>query len=294
MAIRMTQNQTSIGFNGNLQSIYAQLAKSQQQIADGRRITKPSDDPTGTGQVIDYDSQLKDVKQYQTNVSDAQGFLSSADGALSNATAALEKIKNLALQAKNGSNGTQDLASIATEITQLKEVVRDSMNAQHGNSYIFGGTATGSAPFPTPGNAYVGTANTLQTRVSGSQTMPTSVAGDSVIGVSPNNTLDDIDALVTAINSGNTANIQTAGALVETDYSRVIQFRSQLGATANRLEAMGTRLDGQEERILDARSKIADVDPTQAVLDMNKQETMYQAALASGTKIMSTTILDYL
>jgi flagellar hook-associated protein 3 FlgL len=70
--------------------------------------------------------------------------------------------------------------------------------------------------------------------------------------------------------------------------------RAQIGAVASRLEATGVRLDGQEERLMDARSKVADVDPTEAIMNLNKQQTMYQAALSSGMKIMQTSILDYI
>ncbi|MCW2972947.1 MAG: flagellar hook-associated protein 3 [Thermoleophilia bacterium] len=294
MAIRITQNQTTLGFAGNLQSIYAQMAKSQQQIADGRAITKPSDDPFGTGQVIDYDAQLADVKQFQTNVTNATGVLGSADSALDTMTSALQKIKTLAVQAENGTPSAQDLNNIAIEMGQLKEVVRDGLNAQHGGQYIFGGTSTKAAPFPAPANTYMGTTNPLQSRVTATQTVQVSVPGDTVAGISPTNVLDDIDALITAVQSGNSATMNTAASAVYSDTDRVIDIRAQLGATASRLEATQTRLEAQEERLMDARSKVAEVDSAQAFLDMSKQQTMYQAALASGTKIMSTTILDYI
>jgi flagellar hook-associated protein 3 FlgL len=296
MAIRITQNQATIGYSGNLQSIYAQLSKSNQQLSDGKRITKPSDDPFGTGQTINYDAQLSDVHQFQTNVSNAQGFLSSADAALDSATQALQRIKQLALTAANGTLSSQDLQNTASEMTQLKEVVRDSMNAQHGDQYIFGGTATANPPYPAPGNAYAGTLTVLTSQVAPTQNVQLSAPGEIVVGINPapGNVFDDIDALILAVQAGNSNNIQTTAATVVTDTDRVINVRAQLGATASRLESTLSRLNGQEERLIDARSKVAEVDSTEAVMNFSKQQTMYQAALAAGTKMMKTTILDYI
>ncbi len=294
MAIRITQNQLASQFTTDVNSIYTRMAKSQQQVSDGRRITKPSDDPFGTGQVMGFDTQLEDVRRYQSNVADSMSFMNAADAALDSVTGALQKIREKALQAANGTNGAADRASIATEILQLKEVVRDGMNAQYGDAYIFGGTATSGAPYAGPGNAYAGNGNTMTRRVGQGQSVQLNVPGTSVLGPNGANTLDIIDQLVADIGLGNSAAISAGSAAIVTQTDQALDVRTQLGATYSRLETLQTRLDLTEERLLGARSDVADVDSAEAYMQFQQQQTMYQAALAAGTRIMQTSILDFI
>lgn len=294
MAIRITQNSLARSFDADVQSIYAKLARSQQQVSDGRRIVRPSDDPFGTGQVLNFDSQLSDVRRYQANVSESIGFMNSADSALDTVTNALQRIREKATQAANGTNGMSDLQSIAAEVTQLKEVVRDGLNAQHGEVYIFSGTASGTAPYPSPGNNYDGTANNMSRRIGLNQSITINVPGTAVIGPDGSNTLDMIDKLIADIQGGNRAGIQAGLGAVIAAENQALDVRTQLGATASRLEVAHDRLGQTEERLIAARSEIADVDAAEAFMEFNQQQTMYQAALAAGTRIMQTSILDFI
>jgi flagellar hook-associated protein 3 FlgL len=294
MAIRITQNQIASQFNMDVQSIYSRMSRSQQQISDGRAVTRPSDDPFGTGQILGFDTQLADVTRYQENVAESVGFMNAADSALDSVTTALQAIREKALQAANGTNGMSDLQSIATEIQQLKEVVRDGLNAQHGDVYIFGGTATDAAPFPSPANAYVGTTNVMSRRVGQGQSVQINVPGDAVVGPTGTNTLDIIDQLVLDIQTNTLPGIQAQLALVETQTNVALDVRTQLGARTARLEVLQGRLDLTEERLLAARSEVADVDSAEAYMEFTQQQTMYQAALAAGTRIMKTSILDFI
>lgn len=293
MAIRITQNAMHRTVQGDVQSIYAKMAKSLQQSSDGKRIVRPSDDPYGTGQVLGFDTQLTDVRQYQMNVRDAIGFTDAADSALDTIGTALQQIRTKALQAANDTNSTADRAAIATEIQQLKEVVREAMNAQHGDQYIFSGTA-GIAPYPAPANTYAGATNSMLKRVGPGQTIAVNVAGNAVVGPDGTNTFDVIDQLVIDITGGNAAGMQTGIGAMTAQVDMALQQRTQLGATAARLEVVGERLAATEARLLEARSEVADVDATEAYMQFTQQQTMYQAALAAGTRMMQTSILDFL
>lgn len=295
MAIRITQNSISAAFASDIQSIYSRMARSQQQISDGRRITRPSDDPFGTGQTMGFDAQISDVHRYQTNVKDSIRFMDAADSALDSITSAIQHIREKAVQAANGTNGLADLQSIATEVQQIKEVIRDAINLQHGDEqYIFGGTATSTTPYAAPGNLYGGTATTMSRRIGLGQSVQLNVPGDAVLGPNGANVLDDIDQLVADIQGGNTAGIEAGITNMVSGLDRVLDVRTQLGASRSRLEVVQTRLDATEERLLAARTEVADVDAAEAFVEFNQQQTMYQAALAAGTRIMQTSILDFI
>jgi flagellar hook-associated protein 3 FlgL len=294
MAIRITQNQISGNFQSNVQSIYSKLAKSQQQLSDGRRITAPSDDPFGAGQVLGFDRQLADLKRFQANTSESMGFLDAADSALDTVTSALQAIREKATQAASDTNDLSARAAIATEIQQLKEVVRDGLNAQFGDTYLFSGTSGSAEPFPLPANAYVGNGNVISRRVGQGQSVDINVPGDLIAGPNGTNVLDMIDTLVADVTAGNQAGISTGLGQVISFTNTALDVRTSLGATASRLEVTQNRLALTEERLISARTDVADVDATEAYVQFTQQQSMYEAALAAGTRIMQTSILDFI
>ncbi|MCW2961817.1 MAG: flagellar hook-associated protein FlgL [Thermoleophilia bacterium] len=293
MAVRVTQNAMTNQFQADISKIYAKMAKSQQQVSDGRAITKPSDDPIGAGRVMTFDAQIQESQQNQKSVSESIGFMDTADTALDTVVTALQGIQDLTRKAASGTHNLADMQSIAAEILQLKDVVRDGLNAQHGSAFVFAGTG-GTQPYPAGANAYAGTNNPLMRLVAPGQTVAINVSGETVLGVAPNNTLDDIDALVLDVQAGNHQAVHNRIAQMDTDINRALDVRTQMGATVKRLESLKERLSGVEERLTDARSQIANVDAAEAYMNFTQQQTMYQAALAAGTRIMQTSILDFI
>lgn len=294
MGIRVTQSAVNRGYDGDLQSIYAKMAKAQKQIATGVRVNTGSDDPYASGQIISYNSQLANIAQYRENAAQSVSLLDAADSALDTASSALREIHNLALRAANDTNGVADRTAIAAQITQLKEVVRDSMNAKMGDTYLFGGTASGAAPYPAPGNTYVGSTNVMTRRVGDGVAVNVNADGSTIFGPAGANVLDEIDQLVLDVGAGSSAGIQTDLGSIESLITGVTAGRTQLGGVAARLESIQTSLDLTEERLQSAVTDARDADPTEAYMEFSQQQTMYQAALAAGTRMMQTSILDFI
>jgi flagellar hook-associated protein 3 FlgL len=294
MAIRVTTNQITANFQSDVLSVYEKMSRTQRQLSTGERITAPSDDPFGTAQVMSFDAQLSDVRQFQRNVTDAVDMIDTQDAALGTMGDALLRIRELLTQAANGTTDSQALAAIANEVQQLKETVRDSANAQHGSTFVFGGTATSSAPFPAPLNAYVGTTNVMTRRVSVGTAVQVNIDGQSVLGPNGANTLDLIDTIVADLNGTNRLAFPIHMTSINAEIDRILNARTQLGATSARLETTQSQLEAVEERLMSARTEVADVDFAEAYAKFQSQQTMYQAALSAGSRMMQTTILDFI
>lgn len=304
MAIRVTQNQMSASFQGDLQHVMSTMARTQREISTGQKIQNPSDDPFGASQVIGFDAQLADVESYKANVSHALGFLNTADSALDGVGKSMQRIRDLVVQASNGTNDQAALDSIATEITQLKEAVRDSINGRFGAEYLFSGTTSGTTPYPAPGNAYAGNGTTMNRRVSPGLSIAMNMDGPSVLGTTTGAlpgqmaTFDLIDQIVSDIQTGSPASLSQLRngdlAALDARFDQVLQARTTLGSTASRLETTQDQLGDLEERLMQARSNIADVDMAKTYVEFQNQQSMYKAALAAGTRIMQTSILDYI
>lgn len=130
----------------------AALVKTQNQLASGKRIVTPADDPTGAVQALGLDRALAQSQQYGRNADAAKSRLSFEEQALADTTTLLDRVRVLALQANSGALDSVGRQSIATELqTRLGELV-DIANRRDGNGeYLFSGYATLTQPFALSG-----------------------------------------------------------------------------------------------------------------------------------------------
>ncbi|MEH6616212.1 MAG: flagellar hook-associated protein FlgL [Porticoccus sp.] len=137
----------------------AKLSQTEQQLATGRRVLTPSDDPVAAVQVLDITENLEMIDQYQRNGNLAQGQLVQEENVLANVGNLLQQVRELVVQANNGSQGPETRRSIAVEIeAHLSELQALSNTRDANGEYIFAGFQAGSEPFShqTGGFSYNG------------------------------------------------------------------------------------------------------------------------------------------
>jgi len=112
--MRVTNQTLMMSAQANLQSNKANLARLQQQAADLKKITRPSDDPTATASSLQVRGQQAAAAQYSRNIDNGRGWLNTADSALSSTTNILRRVKDLTIQGSNGVLTPAARESIAT------------------------------------------------------------------------------------------------------------------------------------------------------------------------------------
>lgn len=156
MSLRVTQNAVTSLMLAGLQSSSSRLSTLEQQLSSGRRISKPSDDPVGTGQAMLFNEQIARTKQYQRNANDGLAWLGIADNALQTGVNILQRLQVLTTQAAN--TGTADAtarASILEEVKSLKEQMLAVANTTYQNRPIFGGTTSSPVAYAVNGSGTV-------------------------------------------------------------------------------------------------------------------------------------------
>ncbi|KAA0548322.1 flagellar hook-associated protein 3 [Bacillus sp. BGMRC 2118] len=144
--MRVTQSMLSNNMLRNLSTSYERLGKYQDQLATGKKITRPSDDPVVAMKGMNYRTDLTEVEQFQRNVSEAYSWMENTDSAYDKATAALQRIRELVVQASNDTYEGNQRNSIAVEIKEMTQHLETIANTKMGNKYIFNGSNTTSAP----------------------------------------------------------------------------------------------------------------------------------------------------
>ncbi len=146
--MRISTAQIFDGGIGAIQRNQASLATTQQQLATGKRILKPSDDPSGAIQSLKLGERIAAVDQYARNADAAVSRLQQQESVLTQISEALQRVRELTLQAANGTQSNESRAALALEIRQLAGGLLDGANARDASGeYMFAGYRSGSQPF---------------------------------------------------------------------------------------------------------------------------------------------------
>lgn len=160
------------------------LAKAQEQISSGRKILKPSDDPTNSARLMELNKQVKLNQQYSRNIILANGRQGIEEVAVRDSIDVLQRTRELTIQAKNAALTSENRQSISLEIKQLREQLMANANAKDSDgAYLFAGFKEQSQPFTTGADGsiiYNGDQGQRSLQIGPSRQVPVGDTGDSV------------------------------------------------------------------------------------------------------------------
>jgi flagellin len=250
MAQTINTNVNSLDAQRNLNASQSSLATSMQRLSSGLRINSAKDDAAGLAISERMNAQIRGINVAVRNANDGISLAQTADGALSTVTDALQRMRELAVQAQNGSNGTSDRANLDTEYQALSaEVTRISTQTVfNGNTII--GAGAGTQTFQVGAN----NGDTLAVVTS----QVTTVAGD----------------LTTA------ANASTALAAIDAKLDTVTTDRASYGAAISRFGFAISDLQISGENTSAARGRIVDADFAAETANLSRAQILQQAGTA--------------
>lgn len=150
--MRITNNMLSSQLLLNLNRNAQQMNNTQTQLATGRKINKPSDDPVGITYSLRYRAELSSNEQYQKNVDSAVSWLEFNDTVMNQAGNVVQRLRELTVQASTGTNPQSALDSINEEVKQLNEQLIDISNSKLNGKYVFNGETYDVKPYDFPAN----------------------------------------------------------------------------------------------------------------------------------------------
>ena len=303
MSTRITTGMLSARVLGDLNRVSERLTKTQSKIASGKEIERPSDDPFGVSRAMVLRENLDGVRQFQRNVHDATGWQEATELALANITNAAQRARELLVAGANGAVDASARASIADEVEQLIESVKQSANATYRGRFLFAGTDTSGAPYLAGAtDAYQGDGGMIARQVGPGVSLEINVLGSTVLGSGAGappggdgkllHVLRDIAA---DLRAGNTASLSGSDlARLDANLDAMLGVRSFNGARTNRLDSALGRLAEVEEATVRQLSLTEDADIAKTLIDLNSQQAAYQAALRAGANIVQSSLMDFL
>ncbi|HOP75598.1 MAG TPA: flagellar hook-associated protein FlgL [Bacillota bacterium] len=287
--MRITEKVINNSLTRNISSAMRRMDKQYTQLSTGKRIQLPSDDPVGLITSLRMYDSIRQNERYKTNSETAISWLEATDAALNELTSVLNRLTELAVAAANGIHTEDSRQAYEDEIRQLREHVQQIANTQHEQRYIFGGQQTKKPAYEN--FIYQGDSNRLTAEIGGGSTIDFSYYGEEIFR----------DIFQQLEDFANHVDVGDYDAITEVDIDNirnqlihVLNIRSEIGAKVNRLEKNNSRLELLGVQYESLLSKIEDVDYAEVVMQLKMQETVYQAALGTGARIMQTTLLNYL
>lgn len=283
----------------DLRRLSDEQARLHQNIATGRRLLKPSDDPAATGRVLNRQLELDRVGNYQTVASLAQSRAESSLTALTQLqkiAARLSEVTSLAAGAD-----PQSMAAYGAEVAQLLEQATNVANSRFGADYLFAGTAVDTRPFsPTrdaagvlTGVVYAGNDQDATIGMGDGRALaPTPGAATTNPAIADFlNTLVD---LRNAMATGDAATLVAMNATMDSHEDTLIGAIGTVAAVQARIDSNQAQLTGRAADLQRLIAGDTDADIATAMIRLTETQTAYQAALNSTANLFKVSLLDYL
>jgi len=254
MSLRIQNNVEAFNAHRNLAGTESALATSMERLSSGYRINRAADDAAGLAISERLRGQIGGLDQAQRNAQDAVSMVQTAEGSLTEVHAMLHRIRDLAVQYKNGSLSANDRTAIQSEVNQLaSEIERIGTSADFNGTKLLNAASTISFQVGSQDNQVITVSLISLGAGVGTSYFQLSAAGQTDIG--------EIDAAIDAVSAQ----------------------RSQFGAVENRLGYTLENAAIYQENLTASESRIRDVDMASEMVNFTKLQILQQA----GTSMLS-------
>ncbi|OHX12816.1 flagellin [Chromobacterium sphagni] len=262
MAITVNTNLSSLQAQINLNSSSNSLSQSLQRLSSGLRVNSAKDDAAGLAISQTLTSAIRGNNQAIKNANDGISVGQTAEGALGQIANNLQRIREIAVQASNGSVSNTNRSQLQNEVDQLtQEISRTVQTTQFNGTNLLSGGAT----------------LTFQVGSSGSSDNQVSV---SATDLSKAGSLNAYNSSLTNTGTINVTTQSGASAVLsslDADIASISNVRSTFGAVQNRFDAVVSNLQNYTQNLTAANSRIMDVDFASETANLTKNQILQQA-----------------
>ncbi|KAB0499752.1 flagellin domain-containing protein [Pseudomonas vancouverensis] len=279
MALTVNTNTTSLNVQKNLNRASDALSTSMQRLSSGLKINSAKDDAAGLQIATRMTAQIRGGNQAIQNANDGISVAQTAEGALQASTDILQRMRELAVKARNGTNGTADVTATNAEFAQMSdELTRISASTNLNGKNLLDGSA-GTVQLQVGANT--GSANRIDLVLSSKfDAVSLSVGSGTVV-------------LTGATSAALSANIDNAITAIDAAIATINSTRANLGASQNRLTSTISNLQNIVENTTAAQGRVQDTDFAAETANLTKQQTLQQAStsvLAQANQLPSAVL----
>lgn len=264
-------NMTAANTNRQLGITNTNLQKTTEKLSSGYKINRAADNAAGLSISEKMRGQIKGLDQGSLNAQDGISLIQTAEGALNETHSILQRVRELTVQASNGTNTSTEVKAVQTEVNQLlSEVSRIGSQTEFNKKKLLAGGLSGTS------NALL-----LQVGANGGQVITTTIGDMRASAIFSGNLSGFRSAFSAGVSDATKGNLSALGltiSYVDKAIENVSTQRSNLGAIQNRLEHTITNADNTSENLQAAESRIRDTDIAKEMVKYSKDNILQQAA----------------
>ncbi|HTP69353.1 MAG TPA: flagellar hook-associated protein FlgL [Dongiaceae bacterium] len=272
-------------------------ATATQQLASGRNVNQPSDDPAASAALVRNHDQADQDAQFLQNMTSLQAKFQVADSTLSNTYQAMNRALTLAVEGANGTLSASDRQALASEVQGLLNETVSLANATYQGAYLFAGTTVSSPPFTldpsTNTVTYNGDSQTTTVQLTNGNSITGNVPGDQLFLNGNGSIFGSLQDLYTALNTGN--NLSAAVTEVSNAVSKLDSQRVFYGNALNQITLSDSFLNQDKLNLSQQENGLVGADMAEVASNFSQAEVANQATLSATSLILNQkTLLDYM
>jgi flagellar hook-associated protein 3 FlgL len=282
-----------------IQRATTEMLARQREVSTGRRITKPSDDPSAASFVTVESGTVAQTERFEASGDSAEARLTVMDGLLDDLLKKLTSAQVSILSARgvNGTTATRNAASL--DLAGLRDSVLEDLNTSFQGTYLFGGAAGTTVPYTktAPGTvgAYAGSTRDVQAEIDRGRFVTIAADGSAIAqGTDAQDIFAVFANAITAVQAGDEAGMQAAVDGIARAFDRTTAAQTRVGTDLNSLGEQRVRLSGVRLAAETEITKLRDADLAESISGMQRAEQAYQAALGVASRGTQLSLFDYL
>jgi flagellar hook-associated protein 3 FlgL len=291
----------------DLDNTQNQISKTNQQLSSGIRVNEASDDPTDIASILNYQNQVSQITQVQTNLTLANTQASAADTALSSANTLLNQLTSLAAEGASSTSTAATRATLGQQVQGIAQQLVNLANTSVQGQFIFGGDDPSTQPYTfnwsvSGGATQNNTAANTDTihDISGQTTIPRMTAQQIFDARNPDGTpatgniFQAVYALGQALQNNNQAGVQAASDSLTAATTQLGQATTFYGNTEDWIQNASSTAASALTSIQGEVSSLRDTDVAAAATQLTTEQTALQAALAAHGSLSVKSLFDYM
>jgi flagellar hook-associated protein 3 FlgL len=291
--MRVSDSFSQHTFQRDLARTRARLDNAMQRVSSGLRVRYASDDSPAAAELLRLADESQRLTSRRQSLSQARPWLQQAEQAITQVSESLTRARTVAIQVANGTLQGDNRAAAAAEISGLRDKLDGLAASRIGGRYIFSGTLTTTAPFDAAG-AYQGNDSSIEVPLD-DQNVAINFPGDLLFGEDgvggPRDLLARLEAAMTADDQQAIQDLLTP--LGDAINSNAVLL-AQVGNRSKALEDADLRLQDKQLASSQRAADLGSADMAEALSDMARFQTGYEATLAAGARLFGPNFFDYI
>jgi flagellar hook-associated protein 3 FlgL len=298
--MRLTFGAMHRNAQAGIEGAATRLTEFQRQVSTGKRIEKPSDDPSATLGSIGEHNETAAIDQYTRTTNTVASRLAVVDTVLSDMITQLTSAQVASASARGSSKTQIQRDAAATELEGIRDTIFSDLTTAFNGTYLFSGSNSTVAPYTRPPGGgpispYAGSANEMIVDVDQQRAIKITFNGQQITqGADAQDIFVEFDNLIAAVRAGNVAGIDAGMQALDRMFDRVSTTQGRVGADLRTVDEQKVRLDELKRSSAKRISALEDTNMAEAISGMAQADAAYRAALGAASTVTKQSLMDYL